>query len=73
MPEKKNGIDVMTKKVTWWIGSPSSIVLHTIFFVVMLALIFIGFNTDTILLVLTTIVSLEAIYLAILTKNHGGG
>ncbi len=65
MTQRKNPIDTITKKATSWIGSPSSIVLHTIFFIVMLALIGWGFDTDTILLVLTTIVSLEAIYLAI--------
>lgn len=53
------------KNFTKWIGSRASVVLHTIFFVVMFSLIFFGFEADTILLVLTTVVSLEAIYLAI--------
>ncbi len=65
MPLKKNLLDQMAQKATVWIGSPSSIILHTVFFIVMLALIELGFNANTVMLVLTTIVSLEAIYLAI--------
>lgn len=53
------------KNFTKWIGSRTSVILHTIFFIVMFSLIFFGFEADTILLVLTTVVSLEAIYLAI--------
>ncbi len=54
-----------SKKLTRWIGSPQSIVVHTIFFVVMFSLRFFGVSSVTTLLVLTTIVSLEAIYLSI--------
>lgn len=56
------------------IGSPASIIVHTIFFAlcfVAAAFKFVEFNT--MLLVLTTLVSLEAIYLAIfiqMTINH---
>ncbi|HRH26949.1 MAG TPA: hypothetical protein PLZ99_02180 [Parcubacteria group bacterium] len=53
------------KNFTKWIGSRASVVLHTFFFILMFSLIFFGFKADTILLVLTTVVSLEAIYLAI--------
>lgn len=53
------------KQFTTWIGSKSSVILHTIFFVAMFLLPFLGIETDKVLLVLTTIVSLEAIYLAI--------
>jgi peptidoglycan hydrolase CwlO-like protein len=53
------------KNFTKWIGSKKSVVLHTLFFILMFSLIFFGFKADTILLVLTTVVSLEAIYLAI--------
>ena len=48
-----------------WIGSVTSLVVHTIFFSVVFALRLLGISWDTILLVLTTAVSLEAIYLAI--------
>jgi low affinity Fe/Cu permease len=52
--------------VTHWVGSPQSIVLHTLVFVASFAAAWIGFiDTDRMLLVLTTLVSLEAIYLAI--------
>ncbi len=53
------------KKFTKFIGSKESVILHTLFFVVMLSLPFFGVHLDTILLILTTLVSLEAIYLAI--------
>jgi low affinity Fe/Cu permease len=54
-----------SKKLTAWIGSPSSIIFHTIFFIGIFALRFLGVRSDDIMLVLTTIVSLEAIYLSI--------
>ena len=53
---------VMTK----WIGTPASLVVHTLIFAVAFILPFFGvFSIDEILLILTTLVSLEAIYLAI--------
>jgi low affinity Fe/Cu permease len=52
--------------VTRWIGSPSSIFAHTIFFAVSFIASYIHLiSFDRMLLVLTTAVSLEAIYLAI--------
>ena len=62
-------------KLIRWIGSPKSVVLHTLFFVIMLLLSFSSFGFDKITLVLTTIVSLEAIYLSIfiqMTVNKHG-
>ncbi len=51
---------------TRWIGSPQSIVVHTALFAAsFLASLFGWVSFDRMLLVLTTIVSLEAIYLAI--------
>ncbi len=52
-------------KATKWIGSVASLVIHTILFTGAFLLILAGFDRDTILLVVTTIVSLEAIYLSI--------
>lgn len=53
-------------KVTRWVGSPASIVAHTFIFLASFIAVYIGFlDFDRMLLVLTTIVSLEAIYLAI--------
>ena len=48
-----------------WIGSVSSLVVHTCLFVCSFTLILFGVNVDHVLLVLTTVVSLEAIYMAI--------
>lgn len=64
--ERNRKIGAFSHKTSKWIGSTNSLVAHTIFFVAMLTLAFttdIGF--DKIMLVLTTIVSLEAIYLSI--------
>ncbi len=52
--------------VTRWIGSTQSIVLHTIVFIGSFVAVYTGeVSLDRMLLVLTTVVSLEAIYLAI--------
>jgi uncharacterized protein YoxC len=53
------------KKFTKFIGSKESVIIHTVFFLGTFALPFFGAHLDTVLLFLTTIVSLEAIYLAI--------
>ena len=52
-------------KLTGWIGTPISLILHTLFFIGIFALRRFGVTTDYILLILTTAVSLEAIYLSI--------
>ena len=57
----QRGADNATK----WIGSTSSLITHTILFAGCFALIVFGVNFERVMLVLTTIVSLEAIYLAI--------
>ena len=48
-----------------WIGTTSSLVVHTLFFLAMLGLRLFGVSTADTLLILTTVVSLEAIYLSI--------
>jgi peptidoglycan hydrolase CwlO-like protein len=55
----------LAEKFTTWIGSTSSLIIHTIFFVAAFVFVLFGVALDTVLLVLTTIVSLEAIYLAL--------
>jgi biopolymer transport protein ExbB/TolQ len=50
---------------TNWIGTTQSLIVHTFFFLGSLALATFGVNTDQVLLILTTVVSLEAIYLSI--------
>jgi uncharacterized protein YoxC len=61
---KKNRED-FSKRITNWVGSTQSLIVHTIGFVTIFSLRLFGFSTDSILLILTTIVSLEAIYLSI--------
>jgi septal ring factor EnvC (AmiA/AmiB activator) len=52
--------------VTRWIGSPSSLAIHTVIFIAFFIAVKTGYIAyDEMLLVLTTIVSLEAIYLSI--------
>lgn len=63
--DKTNILEKTSQKLTNWIGTPQSIVLHTILFISIFLLQLIGFTTEQILLILTTAVSLEAIYLAI--------
>lgn len=62
--------------VTRWIGSPQSIVIHTILFIASFCVVIFGWlQFDRMLLVLTTIVSLEAIYLSLfiqMTVNYQG-
>ena len=58
-------IERIAIRATTWIGSPASLIVHTILFILSFLLILIGFPADKVLLVLTTIVSLEAIYLSI--------
>ncbi|MDO9231150.1 MAG: DUF1003 domain-containing protein [bacterium] len=50
---------------THQIGSLTSLIIHSIFFVGIFSLQWFGYNFDQIMLLLTTVVSLEAIYLAI--------
>jgi low affinity Fe/Cu permease len=58
-------LEKSAERATRWIGSTNSLVVHTIFFIISFILPFFGITFEKILLVLTTIVSLEAIYLAI--------
>lgn len=69
MVNKVNGrvkeIEKISIRVTKWIGTPWSIIIHTFLFGFIFSLKFFGVGTGDILLILTTAVSLEAIYLAI--------
>lgn len=58
-------METFSDKATRWIGSIHSLVAHTLAFLFCLMLVLFGVNFDKVLLVVTTIVSLEAIYLAI--------
>lgn len=63
--KKKSLLDKISEKLTYHIGTSTSIVIHTILFIGIFSLRFLGTSTEEILLILTTAVSLEAIYLAI--------
>lgn len=59
-------LEKIANGMMWWIGSVQSVIFHTIFFVVCFLLPILKLvEWDQMLLVLTTLVSLEAIYLAI--------
>lgn len=70
MPKRKSrkkqlNLEVLSTKATSWVGSIESLLVHTGLFALAFTLGVIGVDWDRVLLVLTTIVSLEAIYLAI--------
>lgn len=52
-------------KVTQWVGSTASLIVHSVFFLGIFVLRLFGFSASDVLLILTTLVSLEAIYLSI--------
>lgn len=60
-----NQTEQLANLFTEWVGSPASIVIHTLVFIAAFVLVIFGVKLDTILLTLTTAVSLEAIYLAL--------
>lgn len=69
---KKNGakvhqnlVEKLAFNITESIGTPFSIILHSVLFIGIFSLRLFNFTTDNILLILTTAVSLEAIYLSI--------
>ena len=67
-------LEKITMVVTDWMGTPWSILLHTFFFIAIFGLKGLGMKYDQIMLVLTTVVSLEAIYLSLfiqMTVNRG--
>ena len=73
--ERKIRIGKISRKFIKWIGSTNSLLVHTIFFAIMIYLAFSDIGFDKVMLVLTTIVSLEAIYLSIfiqMTVNKHG-
>jgi hypothetical protein len=75
MKKPLNKVEILALRVTENIGSVTSVIIHTILFFGAFMLILFGFDVDRVLLVLTTIVSLEAIYLSIfiqLSVNYQG-
>ncbi len=60
-----SGVERLAAKFTAWLGSPASIIAHTFVFIGAFVFVLLGTPLNTVLLVLTTAVSLEAIYLAL--------
>lgn len=58
-------LEKLALSVTRGVGSVWSLIIHTIIFIVSFGLVLFGVSIDRVLLVLTTVLSLEAIYLAI--------
>lgn len=54
-----------SEKITGAVGSTASVIVHTVLFVLAFMLVLFGVSFERVLLVLTTIVSLEAIYLSL--------
>jgi len=68
--KKRIILDEISDKVIKWVGSTQSLMVHTaIFFVTFISPWIFNISFDLVLLVLTTIVSLEAIYLAIFIQR----
>ena len=66
MAPPKKRLKETALSITRWVGSPQSIVTHTLAFTASFAAVAFGaLSFDRMLLVLTTVLSLEAIYLAI--------
>lgn len=61
----KRKLETIAGGASNWIGSVESLIVHTIIFVLSFLLVIFGVKLDRVLLVLTTALSLEAIYLAI--------
>ncbi len=70
-----NKAEILALSVTKAIGSIWSVIIHTLLFTGAFVLILVGIDFDRVLLVLTTVVSLEAIYLSIfiqMSVNYQG-
>ncbi len=70
-----NKAEILALSVTRGIGSIWSVIIHTLLFSGAFTLVLLGIDFDRVLLVLTTIVSLEAIYLSIfiqMSVNYQG-
>ncbi len=63
--EQKTLQERFVEALTRGVGSTASLVLHSLFFAGCFVVILLGADLERVLLVLTTVVSLEAIYLAL--------
>lgn len=58
-------IEIISVTIPKWMGTTTSIIVHTVLFGGIFLLRITGMSVDQIMLILTTIVSLEAIYLSL--------
>ncbi|OGD01672.1 hypothetical protein A2354_01105 [Candidatus Amesbacteria bacterium RIFOXYB1_FULL_47_12] len=68
MPKHKSPtsqLEKLSHQLTAWMGTPASLVIHTLVFTAAFLLMLTGIRIDQILLTLTTFLSVEAIYLAL--------
>lgn len=63
--EAMNALEKLSFKVTNSVGTPISVIIHTLIFASFFSLIFFGLSINLVLLILTTFLSVEAIYLAL--------
>jgi len=71
----KSEFSRIAMSIARWVGTPMSILIHTFLFIGIFILHFFGVEFEEILLILTTLVSLEAIYLSLfiqMTVNEHG-
>ncbi len=62
---KTSAFEKISLKMTRWVGTPQSLIIHTIIFIAVPSLSFFGLDFRAVSLILTTWLSMEAIYLAI--------
>jgi low affinity Fe/Cu permease len=62
---QRSFLEKISRTIPNWIGTTQSLVVHTVAFIAIFGLRFLGLGVNDILLILTTAVSLEAIYLSI--------
>jgi peptidoglycan hydrolase CwlO-like protein len=73
--KKKSLMDKLSLKIIKWVGTPQSLIVHTILFIAIPSLSLFGLDFRAVSLLLTTWLSMEAIYLAIfiqMTVNRQG-
>lgn len=60
-----NELEKLSFQITSLIGTPMSVIIHTVIFGSFISLVFFGIGLNLVLLILTTLLSVEAIYLAL--------
>ena len=63
--KKESAVEKLAVRITEWLGSPVSIGIHTLIFSLAFLVYLAGVKLEIILLVMTTFLSIEAIYLSL--------